>query len=161
MPPIRARAEGILRRTLWALALAAAAGAARADVVNESRQVAGMTFYLGIVPAEIVRGHPPGHPERDMHKGAPSGRAKYHVMVAIFDAQTGARIADAEARARVESVGLMSGQEKALEQMPIANAMTYGNFFDMAGKGAFRVKLRVRRPGEGRPVEVRFEHAHR
>lgn len=155
------RRGAILPRAVWLLALALAPGAALADITNESRQVAGMTFYLGIVPAEIVQGHPPGHPERDMHKGARSGRSKYHVVVAIFDAKTGDRIDDAEVRARVESVGVMSGQEKALEPMPIANAMTYGGFFDMAGTGTFRINLQVRRRGEPGPVEVRFEHAHR
>lgn len=150
----------LLRRAISLLALAAASGAAFADIVNESRSVAGLTFYLGIVPAQIVQGHPPGHPEREMHKGAQSGASKYHVMVAIFDAKTGARAADAEVKARVESLGL-GGQEKTLEPMAIANAMTYGNFFDMSGKGTFRIILQVRRPGEPRPIEVRFEHSHR
>lgn len=157
------RRGAILRRAirLAALALALSGGPALADLVNESRQAGGMTFYLGVVPAEIVQGHPPGHAERDMHKGPPSGASKYHVMVAIFDAKTGERVTDAEVRARVESVGLMQGQEKALEPMPIANAVTYGNFFDMSGRGTFRINLRVRRPGKDRPVEVRFEHVHR
>jgi len=150
----------LLARALCMLALAAP-GAALADIVNESRQVGGMIFYLGIVPAEVVLAHPPGHPEREMHKGAPSGPSKYHVMVAIFDARAGARITDAQASARVESIALMRGEEKTLEPMPIAGAMTYGNYFDMAGRGAFRINLHVRRPGRERPVEVRFEHAHR
>jgi len=38
------------------------------------RQVVdGMAVYFGIVPAELVRGHPPHHPEGTMHGGAPIG----------------------------------------------------------------------------------------
>jgi hypothetical protein len=142
------------------LALACACAPTLADVANERKQAAGMVFYMGIVPAAIVQSHPPGHPERAMHGGVPSGSSQYHVMVAIFDAKTGRRIPDAEVRARVESVGL-GGEEKALEPMPIANLMTYGNFFDMSGKGAFRIVLHVRRPGAPRIVDVQFDHRHR
>ena len=150
---------GALRLVICALAVAISP-VALADIVNESRQVAGMTLHLGIVPAEIVRQHPRGHVERDMHKGTPSGRSEYHVMVAIFDAKSGVRITDAAVMARVEGIGL-SGQEKRLEPMSIAGAMTYGNFFDMSGKGTFRIVLQVQRSGETRATEVRFEHAHR
>ena len=132
-----------------------------ADLVNERREVAGIRFHFGIVPAEIVQKHQPGHPEREMHKGAPSGRSQYHVMVAIFDAKSGARITDAEVKARVEGVGPMSGQEKALEPMLVADAMTYGNFFDVPGKASFRVVLEVRRPEQPGAAVVRFEHKHR
>jgi hypothetical protein len=132
-----------------------------ADLVNETQQVAGMRFHFGIVPAQIVQKHQPGHAEREMHKGAPSGRSQYHVMVAIFDAKSGVRITDAAVKARVEGIGPVSGQEKPLEPMLVADAMTYGNFFDMAGTESFRVVLEVRRPGEPGAAVVRFEHKHR
>jgi hypothetical protein len=155
MKPIAALLHAVC---LLALAVSPAA---LADLLNQTRQVAGMRFHFGIVPAEIVQKHQPGHPEREMHKGAPSGSSQYHVMVAIFDAKSGARITDAAVKARVESVGPMSGQDKPLEPMLIADAMTYGNFFDMAGKEAFRIVLEVRRPGEPGAAIVRFEHKHR
>lgn len=147
-------------RAVGMLALACACAPALADVANERKQAAGMVFYVGIVPAAIVQAHSPGHPERAMHGGASSGSSQYHVMAAIFDARTGTRISDAEVRARVESVGL-GGEEKALEPMAIANLMTYGNFFEMSGKGAFRIVLHVRRPGAPRIVDVQFDHRHR
>lgn len=131
-----------------------------ADIANEKAVVEGMTFYLGIVPSELVLGHPQGHSEREMHGGPPAGAGEYHVMIAIFDAKTGKRITDAVVKASVESLGL-GGQEKPLEPMPIAGALTYGNYFRMAGTGPYTITLRVSRPGLQRPVAVRFEHSHR
>ena len=32
----------------------------------------GLAVYLGVVPAEIVKGHPPGHTEGAMHGGPPT-----------------------------------------------------------------------------------------
>lgn len=150
-----------LHSIILALALSLSAAApARADIVNEQKVVEGLAFYLGIVPAEIVRGHPSGHEERGMHGGPPSHAGQYHVMVAIFDAASGKRVTDASVKARVESVGL-GGQERALEAMPVAGAMTYGNYFGMVGNGPFRIILQVVRPGMTAPIEVRFEHTHR
>jgi hypothetical protein len=116
--------------------------------------VDGVSIYLGVVPAEIVRGHPKEHPEGAMHGGAPAGGEQYHVMVALFDAKTGQRINDAQVTAKVADV------EKKLEVMNIANAITYGNFFPMSGRGPFRIVVQIRKPGEPRIVEALFEHKH-
>ena len=116
--------------------------------------VDGVSIYLGIVPAEIVRGHPKEHPEGAMHGGAPTGGEQYHVMVALFDAKTGQRINNAEVTAKV------AGMEKKLEVMNIANAITYGNFFPMSGPGPFRIVVQIRKPGEPRVVEALFDHKH-
>ena len=67
-------------------------------------------------------------------------------------------ISDAQVRARVTPLG-MGGEEKALVTMPIGEAPSYGNFFDMPGKGPFRIVIQVQRPGAGK-VEAEFEHRH-
>src|SRR5512134_1903921 len=36
---------------------------------SQVRVAGGMAVYLGVVPAEIVKGHSPAHPERQMHGG--------------------------------------------------------------------------------------------
>jgi site-specific recombinase XerC len=81
------------------------------------------------------------------------------VTVAVFDAKTGQRITDAQVKARVEEVGL-SSEDKALKPMAVANAVTYGNFFRMAGRGVFRITVQIRLPGTTRTTELRFEHQH-
>jgi hypothetical protein len=147
-----------LKSLAW-IALALAPSMALAHVSNESQSAAGVTVELGIVPAEALRGRPEEEAVRKMHGGMPSGRSMYHVMVAIFDAKTGQRVTDAQVRARVEEVGL-TREEKALEPMQVANAVTYGNFFRMAGRGAFRITVQIRRPGTTRMTELLFEHRH-
>ena len=131
-----------------------------AHVSDETQSAAGLKIELGIVPAEALRGRPEEDAVRKMHGGVPSGRSMYHVMVALFDAKTGARITDAQVRARVEEVGL-TREEKALEPMQVANTVTYGNFFRMAGSGTFRITVQVRRPGTTSATELQFEHRHR
>jgi hypothetical protein len=51
-------------------------------------------------------------------------------------------------------------EEKTLEPMQIAGAVTYGNFFRMAGQATFRVTVQVRLPGTTRMTELQFEHRH-
>ncbi|HXZ55460.1 MAG TPA: hypothetical protein VEH03_08405 [Burkholderiales bacterium] len=149
-------------RTLKLLACIAFAGLpslAPAHVSDETQTAAGLKVELGIVPAETLRGRPEEDAVRQMHGGVPSGKSMYHVMVAIFDARTGQRVTSAQVRARVEEVGLTS-EERALQPMQVANAVTYGNFFRMAGSGTFRITVQIRLPDTTRMTELRFEHRH-
>ena len=149
-------------RTLELIACIAFAGLpslAPAHVSDETQSAAGLKVELGIAPAETLRGRPEEDAVRQMHGGVPSGKSMYHVMVAIFDAGTGQRVTNAQVRARVEEVGLTS-EEKALQPMQVASAVTYGNFFRMAGRGTFRVTVQIRIPGTTRVTELQFEHRH-
>jgi Flp pilus assembly protein CpaB len=147
-----------LKLLAWA-ALALGPSIALAHVANENQSAAGLTVELGIVPADTLRGRPEEEAVRKMHGGVPSGKSMYHVMVAVFDAKTGQRLTNVQVRARVEEVGLTS-EEKSLESMRIADAVTYGNFFRMAGSGTFRITVQIRLPGTTRMTELRFEHRH-
>jgi len=119
----------------------------------------GLTAYLGIMPAEIVKGHPSNHPEGAMHGGAPRGTHEYHVVVAIFDSARGTRVSDATVTAKVSGLAL-SGPEKALEPMAIADTITYGGFFELSAD-LYRVRVTVKRPGAQVPVVLDFEYDHR
>jgi hypothetical protein len=135
--------------------LVAAATAAPADT---QQIVDGVEIYLGVVPAELVRGHPREHPESSMHGGVPVGQN--HVMVALFDAKTGERIARAEVSARVRvRGGHVTEVEKHLEQMLIAGSQTYGNYFPMVVTEPYLIELTIRIPGRTKPVTARFEWA--
>lgn len=148
-----------LKLLAW-IALSVVPSAVLAHVGNEAKSAAGLKVDLGIVPAETIRSRPEEYAELRMHGGVPSGKSMYHVMVAVFDADTGVRITDAQVRARVEEVGLTS-EDKKLEPMRIAGALTYGNFFRMAGQGTFRITVQIRRPGTTSATELQFEHKHR
>ena len=139
------------RFAAWLLSFALLACTSSSDFALD-KVVDGVRIYLGVVPAEIVRGHPKEHPEGQMHDGAPAGSGQYHVMVALFDAKTGQRIDVAEVTAKV------AGVEKKLEVMNIANAITYGNFFPMSGRGPSHIVVQIRKPGEPRVVEAQFAY---
>jgi hypothetical protein len=133
---------------------------ASAQESASSKRVDGLAVYLGVLPAELITGHPGGHAESTMHGGLPSGRHVHHVMVAVFDEATGARITDAVVKARVSGLGL-AGSERALEPMRIDDTLTYGEFFDFPGSDLYRIAVAIRRPGETRPVAVEFLYDHR
>jgi hypothetical protein len=149
---------GTLKFLAW-IALAFVPSAAFAHVSDQTQSAAGLNVDLGIAPAETLRGRPEEDVVRQTHGGLPSGRSMYYVTVAVFDAKTGQRITDAQVKARVEEVGL-SSEDKALKPMAVANAVTYGNFFRMAGRGVFRITVQIRLPGTTRTTELRFEHQH-
>ncbi len=118
------------------------------------RQVVdGVAVYFGIVPAQLVRGHPPEHPEREMHGGAPAG--ENHIMVALFEEKTGKRLDGVAVTATITGPDRFKA-EKRLEPMVIAGAASYGNYFYMPGPGPYRVALRIRPSGASRELRASF-----
>ena len=69
----------MLRILLTALisAIVLAIAPLRAQPASDTANAGGLTAYLGVVPAEIVKGHPPDHPEGTMHGGPPRGAHEY------------------------------------------------------------------------------------
>lgn len=149
-----------IRRLLWSVLLAAVTGftasGASAAESSYSRVADGVAVYFGIVPAELVRGHPPEHPEGQMHGGVPVG--ENHVMVALFDDKTGKRITRAEVTATITGPGSFNAKKK-LEPMIIAGAATFGNYFSMLGPGPYRIEVRIRLPGAARELRTTFTWA--
>lgn len=152
-----------LLRSLACLAQAAIlvsiAGASFASEPGGYKVVGGIGIYYAVLPAEMIRGHPKGHPEATMHGGVPSGKHVHHVMVALFEAKSLDRITDAEVKATVSEIGL-SGKTKTLEPFTVAGALTYGNYFEMPSQTIYRIRVEVRRPGSPETIEALFEHTH-
>ena len=109
-----------------------------------------------MVPAEIVKGQHPAGPQ--VHGGAPKGAHEFHVVAAVFDAATDVRVTDAAVTAKVSALGL-SGPQKALEPMKIADTTTFGAFFNLSAD-LYAIKLTVQRPGS-QPVGFDFKYDHR
>jgi hypothetical protein len=118
--------------------------------------VDGVAVYFGMMPAELVRGHPQEHPEGQMHGGTPVG--ENHIMVALFEDKTGKRITRAEVTATITGPGNFKA-EKKLEPMIIAGAASYGNYFNMPGPGPYRIALRIRTADIGHDIEATFTWA--
>ncbi len=150
----RARAAAVELAIVAAIALVAGASALAAETV---RTVGSLALYLGVVPAEMLQGHPGEHPEKKMHRGASDLRRQRHVLIAVFDAASGARIEDAVVTAKVGEPGLAK-MEKRLEAMPIGGAASYGNFFSMPG-GTYEIDVRVLVPSTGKVIDTRFTYA--
>jgi hypothetical protein len=127
---------------------------------QDNKTAGGLTVYLGVVPAEMIRGPSPHSAEQPMHGGAPRHRHQYHIAAAVFDAVTNARISDATVTAQVSGLGL-SGTTKTLEPMQIADTITYGGFFDLPGADLYTIRLMIQRPGSRRPVVLDFKYDHR
>lgn len=149
--------RSVRRFSLAAFATVVALSWGTASHAADYRTVDGYAIYLGVIPAAIAQGHPPEHPERKMHGGVPRGRNHHHVMVAVFDAATGARIEDAVVTAAVGEPGL-APVRKRLEPMQIAGAMSYGNYFALSPPGPYRIEVHMVRPGAAGPIVTTFTY---
>ena len=132
--------------------------AATAADAQEYKTAGGLTVYLGVVPAEIVKGPGPHSAERPMHGGTPRGGHEYHIVAAIYDSPSNTRISDATVIAKVSGRGL-SGPQKTLEPMKISDTITYGAFFDLT-PDLYTIRLTVQRSGS-QPVVLDFKYDHR
>ncbi len=127
---------------------------------QDSKTAEGLTVYLGVVPAAMVKGPSAQSGEPPMHGRTPRHGHQYHVVAAIFDAVTNVRVSDATVTAQVSSIGL-TGSSRSLEPMKIADTITYGGFFDLPGADIYTIRLTIRRPGSERPVIIDFKYDHR
>jgi hypothetical protein len=135
---------------VWSPASAAPGG--------DTKSAGGLNVYLGVVPAELVKGPGPHSAEPPMHGGSPRGVHEHHIVVAVFDAATNARIEDATVTAKVSGLGL-SGPQQTLEPMKIADTITYGAFFNLTAD-LYTIRVTVQRPAS-QPVVLDFKYDHR
>ena len=135
-----------------------AESSARAEEGGETKSAGGLTVYLGVVPAEIVKTILPHSAERPMHGGPSSGSHERHIVVAVYDSVTAARITDATVTAKVSGLGL-SGPQKTLEPMKIADTTTYGGSFNMT-PDLYTISVTVQRPGS-QPAVLDLQYDHR
>lgn len=154
-----------MQRTAVLLAgalVAAALTGAPADAAGDGLYAgaSGVEAFIGVVPAEITKGHEPTGPEGTMHNGVPTGDHQYHLVAAVFDTKTGARIEDAAVTAQVSGLGL-AGSEKVLDTMTIAGTVTYGAYFDLPGPDLYAIALTVKRPDTAEPIMLKFTYDHR
>jgi hypothetical protein len=107
----------------------------------------GLTVYLGLMPAALLAEHDPGHLEREMHGGVPGGQHVYHLILAIFEQESGERVENAVVTATVSGLGHLGRASVALEPMSIEGTVTYGGFVDMSGYERYDIEARIVIPG--------------
>lgn len=157
-PTGRWRALFVATMTALLIGLTFSIGRA-ADDNNQYKVADGMGIYYGLMPAAIVRGQSASHAEGSMH-GGPPARNEYHLVVALFDAATSARIQNAKVTARISSLGT-SGSSRPLEPMQIAGTVSYGGYFPLPTGDRYTVHLEIERSGAARPATVDFQYDHR
>ena len=140
---------------LWCITAATAVGAQNA---SGSKTVDGLTVYFGVLPAALLRGDAKQHVE-EAHGDVPRGPHAYHVVAAVFDAESGRRVEDATIDARVGPLRLGSVTRR-LEPMAIAGALTYGNIFTLRVDGPYQIAFIVTVPHRADPVVVEFSYEH-
>ena len=148
------------RAAVLALGVILASGCgANSDLPHNEATADGMTIDIGVIPAELVRGHPVQPSDQGaLHGGVRDAAATNHLVVALFDAKTGARITDARIQAGVGDRSYNHEPDRWLEPMQINGAMSYGNFFLMPGPGEWRIHLAIYRPGVLKPFVADFAY---
>jgi hypothetical protein len=124
------------------------------------RSASGVEAYVGVVPAQITKGHEPTQPEGPMHGGVPPNGHQYHLVAAVFDVYTGERITDASVTAKVSGLNL-AGPTKALEPMAIAGTITYGAYFNLASIDFYTIALTIKRSVATQAVTLNLTCDHR
>lgn len=151
------------RSCAWALVLSlsmAWIGQSLAQAAGDGlyQRKSGLEGYVGVIAAEITKGH--GSTKGPMHGGVPRGEHQYHVVAAIFDADSGERVGDATVTAQVSGLGL-AGPTKSLEPMQIAGTVTYSGYFSLPGADLYSITLSIVRPGSSQPVKLVFSYDYR
>ena len=149
----------LFRVAVVSIAALTASAAFAADSATH-KVVHGVAIYLGVLPAEMILGHPKPHTEAQMHGGEPPGEHQYHVLVSLFDAASGKRIGGAKVSVRVYEISL-AGTQKKLEPMLIAGTIAYGSYFNMpAANNPYRIRVLIELPGVADVIETEFEYQH-
>jgi hypothetical protein len=146
---------------LLAAALGLAAPAS-AGVVDGVRRVDGLTVYLGVVPAAVIRGHPVEHVERTMHGATGIGSHDVHLLVALFSSTSGERVRNASLTARIHAGGRTLGTVP-LSPMTVNGALTYGGYASIGLVDDIMISIDIRRPGRTPrtgTVTARFDYVH-
>ena len=74
-------------------------------LTENERSADGLTAYLDVMPAAIVKGH------QTMHGGTSNGPHEYHIVAAISDTGSATRVSDAAVTAKVSGLGLLSTKQ--------------------------------------------------
>ncbi len=134
------------------------AGQVMAQDTGSYRVAGPIAAYLGMMPAEIIAGHPAGHPEALMHGGFPAGPYAEHIVVALFEDPSGTRIENAAVSATVSGLGHIASTQVTLEPMLIAGVITYGGYVTLPGPDTYSIDLQISRPDSPTKTRISFSY---
>lgn len=129
-----------------------------ATELDQHLSVSGIEIYYGVVPAPVVQDTPAHAKSATGMHGKPNQYAdSHHLVVSLYDSQSGRRITDAAVTATVSALGYRH-EEKPLTLMTTGSVQSYGNFFRLSGSDTFRIDLKIQRKGAAAPVAARFNY---
>lgn len=135
---------------------------ASAGVVAGVKTVDDLTVYLGVVPAAIVQGHK-AELATAVHGGLPrSSIHNIHLVAAVFNKDSGARIRDIQVRARIHGTN-QNRWTVRLAPMLVNGAMTFGAFTNLGDEQEVMISIDVIRRGRkpaARVTTVQFDYVH-
>lgn len=147
------------KRLAAAVAIALIATPLNAGVVDGVKTVDDLTIYLGVLPAGLVRGHEAelatavrgGLPRSSVHN--------IHVVAAVFNKTTGARLNGIVVNARIHGTN-QNRWTVPLKSMIVSNAMTYGGFTNLGTEEDVMISIDVIRPNRRHVTTAQFEYNH-
>ena len=99
-----------LRRGLWHTAraglLLAFTTLSAAAVTDFEKHADGLAIYMGVVPAQLLRGNADASHLATMHGGLPGASGSHHLVIAIYDERTQRQVEGADVVANVTPLGL-------------------------------------------------------
>ncbi len=144
-----------LRVLVFACLFALVSTGAWASALNRSYTADGITIYVGLVPAARMWAHPKIYGGNEVALKVPKGPNMYHVLVALYDRESGRRIKNAKVEMRISPLGLV-GPLKPLHPMAIGGDVTYCNYFKMTPDNIYRVRISIHRGTPTRTAEAEF-----
>ena len=155
--PARGGLADLTDRELRSAVIAMLNSGSGARTGQDYRVGAETTLEFGVVPTSIMRNQPKDYPTA-VYGAVPTLPDHYYVTVAAFDARTGRRVTDAVVKARISGAA-GSGREQTLKPITVANAVSYGGYFPMAGGGPYKVAVHATRPGSTAPTDIQFQYS--
>ena len=143
----------LLRILIPILLLAACGGGPRVAQIPGSARSGDLVAYVGIVPAAVSRDRmaadaAPQHP-------APTATAdSHHLVVALFDATSGARIEQAEVIA-THLAPRRQPVRRVLSPMRTGDVISFGGEFEISKGSGHLFEIEARRPGR-KPARFSF-----
>lgn len=120
----------------------------------QSQVQSGLRFEYGLVLGAAVRDQANSPGDAAMHGTAPQQANSYHVVLALFDATSGARVADGDVAMTLSGHGHNGGGSQPLDAMGARDQASYGGYIVLPEPGTYLMTFNVRRPG-GHPSHVK------
>lgn len=135
----------------------------RADLTDEEFRAAVTYLFNPAYPPPRVAAAPAPGPNQRVVDGTeiflgmkPVREGIYRVTITLRDTSTHKVIGDAQVEASVSNP-VMGSDSKALKRETIDRTVSYGNEFRVTGREPHVITVQVRRPGNNRILETRFD----